>query len=764
MKPSVVRFELASHTPRASLSHLWTSPQQHALRRSHYRRQMPAFSLALLPAADTLLFSHDTSYPFRQEALFFHLFGDRTPLRPQVAPPSPADRHTLPLTCALFVKGECEQESSTLLFLPAPGQLNSADLLWGRLPPRTASLAEMTTSPADQCLDVTLSGREYVVEGNDVWGIFSAVRHYVTVLSTQKLALSTPDAPASSVAQRLRQLNPLPQLFLQYPLNYPTNGSNSRYYFSSTEDVVASSDPVAFAHPLLALIALVEALRTAVVASTPAVDRSSDEEAKATYCYQCAPLLPLGASTVPPQAAQRITVPPVCLTYAGPRWSAPGKTSAGAASASPVVKQHVRSAAPLGWRYRACKSPQQAAQHLYSATLTRLLFLHAFRAAAHSRSESDVDAAMEVALLQLKRLMGRDCEVQHAYVPVIASGPCGAVIHYTENNRVLSPSEEDTLVRVDAGVELCRVPTDCTRTFPLGFAQFPRAGHKRRKAYELLLRLQRQLLQSIVCGQARDAVAELHVDATRDLLHELGVGELGSTQTVTADHVRNIFCAHMFGHFIGIDIHEEPPPPRRGEPAVGTPLLGGMMHTVEPGLYFPPNALADDLGFPHELIPEELRGTGFQIEDDVLILPAESNATRAATGEDMSLWGLWTRRAYLDHLAEAHAEAHRFCKVHVGAADDPVSALLAAAAVAPDQLFTEDSPCYFHVHFRVEQRWSIFGFENARDNVAHDTNEVLSALHEEGSSSWYPFNIVVTTAGIPKDINIIERIMSSSNI
>jgi Xaa-Pro aminopeptidase len=58
---------------------------------------------------------------------------------------------------------------------------------------------------------------------------------------------------------------------------------------------------------------------------------------------------------------------------------------------------------------------------------------------------------------------------------------------------------------------------------------------------------------------------------------------------------------------LGIDVHDCSTParslPRR-------PLGEGYVLTVEPGLYFQPE---------DELVPEELRGIGVRIEDDVLV-------------------------------------------------------------------------------------------------------------------------------------------------
>ena len=65
---------------------------------------------------------------------------------------------------------------------------------------------------------------------------------------------------------------------------------------------------------------------------------------------------------------------------------------------------------------------------------------------------------------------------------------------------------------------------------------------------------------------------------------------------------------HGTSHHLGIDVHDCALAPR--EEYMDAVLKPGMVLTVEPGLYFK----ADDL-----LVPQELRGIGVRIEDDILV-------------------------------------------------------------------------------------------------------------------------------------------------
>jgi len=70
----------------------------------------------------------------------------------------------------------------------------------------------------------------------------------------------------------------------------------------------------------------------------------------------------------------------------------------------------------------------------------------------------------------------------------------------------------------------------------------------------------------------------------------------------------------------------------RREEYLDAQLTPGMILTVEPGLYFK----ADDL-----LVPDELRGTGVRIEDDVLVTPDGCENLSAAmprSSTDVEAW------------------------------------------------------------------------------------------------------------------------------
>lgn len=75
-----------------------------------------------------------------------------------------------------------------------------------------------------------------------------------------------------------------------------------------------------------------------------------------------------------------------------------------------------------------------------------------------------------------------------------------------------------------------------------------------------------------------------------------------------ASTVYRRWTLHGTSHMLGIDVHDCAN--ARKETYRDGPLGEGYVLTVEPGLYFQPE---------DELVPEELRGIGVRIEDDILV-------------------------------------------------------------------------------------------------------------------------------------------------
>lgn len=82
----------------------------------------------------------------------------------------------------------------------------------------------------------------------------------------------------------------------------------------------------------------------------------------------------------------------------------------------------------------------------------------------------------------------------------------------------------------------------------------------------------------------------------------------GPVERVLELGLQRRWTLHGTGHMLGMDVHDCAS--ARTETYVEGTLEPGMVLTVEPGLYFQ----ADDL-----TVPEEYRGIGVRIEDDILV-------------------------------------------------------------------------------------------------------------------------------------------------
>jgi Xaa-Pro aminopeptidase len=91
-------------------------------------------------------------------------------------------------------------------------------------------------------------------------------------------------------------------------------------------------------------------------------------------------------------------------------------------------------------------------------------------------------------------------------------------------------------------------------------------------------------------------------------LQRLGVLDDAQAALAEDDQRYRRYTLHGVSHMLGIDVHDCAK--ARDEQYRQGTLAPGYVLTVEPGLYFQP----DDL-----TVPEDLRGIGVRIEDDVVI-------------------------------------------------------------------------------------------------------------------------------------------------
>ncbi|WP_030905744.1 aminopeptidase P family protein [Streptomyces sp. NRRL F-5126] len=225
------------------------------------------------------------------------------------------------------------------------------------------------------------------------------------------------------------------------------------------------------------------------------------------------------------------------------------------------------------------------------------------RAEAETRGERYIEGTFFLRA----RIEGNDV----GYGSICASGPHATTLHWVRNDGRVRAGD---LLLLDAGVETDTLYTaDVTRTLPVDGSFTP----LQRKIYDAVYEAQEAGIAAVTPGAK---YRDFHDAAQRVLaerLVEWGLLE-GPVEKVLELGLQRRWTLHGTGHMLGLDVHDCAVA-RREVYADGT-LEPGMCLTVEPGLYFQ----ADDL-----TVPEEYRGIGVRIEDDILVT-ADGNRNLSA--------------------------------------------------------------------------------------------------------------------------------------
>ncbi|MFF9320001.1 aminopeptidase P family protein [Streptomyces sp. NPDC014735] len=214
------------------------------------------------------------------------------------------------------------------------------------------------------------------------------------------------------------------------------------------------------------------------------------------------------------------------------------------------------------------------------------------------KAEATSERYIEGTFFLRARVEGNDI----GYGSICAAGAHATTLHWVRND---GPVRSGELLLLDAGVETNDLYTaDVTRTLPINGTFTP----LQRKIYDAVYEAQEAGIAAVKPGAA---YRDFHDAAQRVLTEKLV--EWGLLGDLTADQVLELglqrrWTLHGTGHMLGMDVHDCAA--ARTETYVNGTLEPGMCLTVEPGLYFQ----ADDL-----TVPEEYRGIGVRIEDDILV-------------------------------------------------------------------------------------------------------------------------------------------------
>jgi Xaa-Pro aminopeptidase len=209
------------------------------------------------------------------------------------------------------------------------------------------------------------------------------------------------------------------------------------------------------------------------------------------------------------------------------------------------------------------------------------------------------------------------------YGSICAAGPHATTLHWVRNDGAVRPGE---LLLLDAGVETDTLYTaDVTRTLPID----GRFSELQKKIYEAVYDAQEAGIAAVRPGARFRDFHEASQRVLAERLVEWGLLE-GPAERVIELGLQRRYTLHGTGHMLGLDVHDCAD--ARTEDYVDAELVPGMILTVEPGLYFQ----LDDL-----TVPEEYRGVGVRIEDDILVT-ADGNENLSAalprTVADIEEW------------------------------------------------------------------------------------------------------------------------------
>ncbi|MBS1696920.1 MAG: aminopeptidase P family protein [Actinobacteria bacterium] len=240
------------------------------------------------------------------------------------------------------------------------------------------------------------------------------------------------------------------------------------------------------------------------------------------------------------------------------------------------------------------------------------------RAIAHPRGERIVEGVFH----QRARSDGS----WEGYDTIAASGPHACYLHWTRNDGAVLPGD---LILIDAGAEADSLYTaDITRTLPVSGA----FSDVQRRIYDTVVEAADAAFAAAQIGVPFREVHAAAMDVIARRTAEWGLLPVSAEEALDADkggqHRR--YMVHGTSHHLGIDVHDCAQ--ARREMYYDGLIEEGMVFTIEPGLYFQ----IDDL-----TVPEEFRGIGVRIEDDILITadgPVNLSAAIPRTSAEVEAW------------------------------------------------------------------------------------------------------------------------------
>jgi Xaa-Pro aminopeptidase len=250
---------------------------------------------------------------------------------------------------------------------------------------------------------------------------------------------------------------------------------------------------------------------------------------------------------------------------------------------------------PILGEMRLHKSDDEVDKMQRAATIAAEAHILAMKKVKPGMNEGQVEALME-AYMKDKGAGGV------AYNSIIGGGDNATILHYVENNM---PLKDGDLILIDAGAEYQGYASDITRTFPVN-GKYSKA---QREVYDVVLDVQEKCIEYTKTGNTVKGRQEYSIELLTEGMKKLGLLK-GSTKDLIKKKAYMKYYMHGVGHYLGLDVHDAGRYFTDQQAKNSKPFAPGMVLTVEPGLYIPP----DD-----KSAPAKYRGIGIRIEDDVLV-------------------------------------------------------------------------------------------------------------------------------------------------
>ncbi len=244
---------------------------------------------------------------------------------------------------------------------------------------------------------------------------------------------------------------------------------------------------------------------------------------------------------------------------------------------------------------RLIKNDEEIALMQKAADISAAAHVKAMKTAKPGMGEFEIEALLE-AYFRQKGGVGP------AYTSIVGAGANACILHYIENNGRL---KEGDLLLIDAGAEVEGYAADITRTFPVGGRYSP----AQRDIYDVVLETQKACCEITKVGSSNVKRQELAIEMLTEGMVRIGLLK-GKPKDLIKKKAYKKYYMHGLGHYLGLDVHDAGRYFSDTRVKKSRPFEAGMVLTVEPGIYVPP----DDRS-----APPKYRGIGVRVEDDVLI-------------------------------------------------------------------------------------------------------------------------------------------------